>query len=182
MSTLTELFTNIADAIRAKKGTQETIIAENFPIEIANLPSGSEPLYLEDGISFKQSDFHSQFPDWLKNINTSKMTNMTNLFYLVANGGSNADFSKWDTSNVTKMTGMFTESSFRVLDLSSFNTSKVTTMVNMFWGATSLNVLNLNGWDTSNVTHFTTMFYKVGWSYNTQLDISTFNTSKRSIF
>ena len=40
MSTLTQLFTNIANSIRAKKGTQELIEAEDFPTEIANIPSG----------------------------------------------------------------------------------------------------------------------------------------------
>lgn len=40
-TTLSSLFTAIADAIRAKKGTTATIVADNFPTEIANLPSGS---------------------------------------------------------------------------------------------------------------------------------------------
>lgn len=40
-TTLASLFTAIADAIRAKKGTSATIVADNFPTEIANLPSGS---------------------------------------------------------------------------------------------------------------------------------------------
>ena len=40
-TTLSSLFTAIADAIRAKKGTTDKIVADNFPTEIANLPSGS---------------------------------------------------------------------------------------------------------------------------------------------
>ena len=36
-TTLSSLFTAIADAIRAKKGTSAKIIADNFPTEIANL-------------------------------------------------------------------------------------------------------------------------------------------------
>lgn len=40
-TTLVSLFTDIANAIRAKKGTTAKIIADNFPTEIANLPSGS---------------------------------------------------------------------------------------------------------------------------------------------
>ena len=39
-STLNALFTDIADAIRAKKNSIETIIADNFPIEIENLKTG----------------------------------------------------------------------------------------------------------------------------------------------
>ena len=37
-TTLSSLFTAIADAIRGKKGTTAKIIADNFPTEITNLP------------------------------------------------------------------------------------------------------------------------------------------------
>lgn len=40
MSTLTQLFTSIANAIRAKKGTSALIQAENFPTEIAGIETG----------------------------------------------------------------------------------------------------------------------------------------------
>lgn len=40
MSTLTQLFTSIANAIRAKKGTSALIQAENFPTEIAGITTG----------------------------------------------------------------------------------------------------------------------------------------------
>ena len=40
-TTLSSLFTAIADAIRTKKGTTAKIVADDFPTEIANLPSGS---------------------------------------------------------------------------------------------------------------------------------------------
>ena len=39
-STLTSLFTDIANAIRAKKGTSADIVADNFPSEIASIPTG----------------------------------------------------------------------------------------------------------------------------------------------
>ena len=38
--TLTGLFTDIADAIRAKKGTEDEIVATDFPSEIESIPSG----------------------------------------------------------------------------------------------------------------------------------------------
>ena len=41
MSELTTLFTNIANSIRDKEGTSETILASDFPNRISNLPSGS---------------------------------------------------------------------------------------------------------------------------------------------
>lgn len=39
-STLSELFTAIADAIRTKTGGGAAIVAENFPTEIKNIPTG----------------------------------------------------------------------------------------------------------------------------------------------
>lgn len=41
MSQLTELFTNIANAIRSKTGESEQIQASNFPTSISNIPVGS---------------------------------------------------------------------------------------------------------------------------------------------
>jgi len=41
MSALTQLFSDIADAIRAKTGSASTIVATNFPTEIGNIPSGT---------------------------------------------------------------------------------------------------------------------------------------------
>lgn len=40
--TLIQLFTNIANAIRAKTGSSETIKAENFPTEIADITTGTD--------------------------------------------------------------------------------------------------------------------------------------------
>lgn len=41
MSTLTDLFANIANAIRAKTGDTNTISAANFPNAINNIPAGA---------------------------------------------------------------------------------------------------------------------------------------------
>lgn len=49
MSTLTGLFTDIADSIRAKKGSSDLIHAEDFATEIANLPSGGGGDYSDLG-------------------------------------------------------------------------------------------------------------------------------------
>lgn len=40
--TLTELFTNIANAIRVKKNVTYTIIASDFPSEIATITTGGD--------------------------------------------------------------------------------------------------------------------------------------------
>lgn len=49
MSALTDLFSNIADAIRYKKGTSSSIVASDFPSEVMSIPSSN------DGYKFKQS-------------------------------------------------------------------------------------------------------------------------------
>ena len=62
------------------------------------------------------------------------------------------------------------------LDLSNFDTSKVTNMWGMFCGCRSLTTLDLSGFDTSNVLDMSFMFdscYSL-----TTLDLSNFNTSK----
>ena len=62
------------------------------------------------------------------------------------------------------------------IDLSSFDTSKVTTMGHMFEECNDLTKLNLSNFDTSKVTN-------MGWLFNncynlTTLDLSSFDTSK----
>ena len=49
-------------------------------------------------------------------------------------------------------------SSLTSLDLSNFNTSKVTNMYGMFWSCSSLTTLYLSNFDTSKVTDINTMF------------------------
>lgn len=61
MSQLTDLFTNIANAIRDKTGQSETISATNFPTAIANLPAGAE-----FHVGIPNSGTAYQY-DWLKN-------------------------------------------------------------------------------------------------------------------
>ena len=70
----------------------------------------------------------------------------------------------------------FHKSNILDLDLSNFDTSKVTDMQYMFGGVNNLTTLDLSNFDTSNVTNMEGMFYNM---YNlTTLDLSNFNTSK----
>ncbi len=62
------------------------------------------------------------------------------------------------------------------LNLSHFNTSKVTNMSKMFYYADNLTSLDISSFNTSNVTNMTSMFAKV--SKLTSLNLSNFNTSK----
>ncbi|MBQ8196205.1 MAG: BspA family leucine-rich repeat surface protein, partial [Oscillospiraceae bacterium] len=75
------------------------------------------------------------------------------------------DLSSFDTSKVTNMNNMFYNcSSLTSLDLSSFDTSMVTDMGAMFNGCSSLTSLDLSSFDTRNVTNMSEMFM-----YNTKL-------------
>ncbi len=121
----------------------------------------------------------------IENFDTKIVTNMGNIF----NGCSsltNLDLSKWDTSKVDFMQGMFYNctnlkeikfgkkfdtslvtkmgsmfagcSSLTSIDVISFNTEKVTEMGSMFSGCSSLKSLDLSHFDTSNVTSIGSMF------------------------
>jgi surface protein len=60
------------------------------------------------------------------------------------------------------------------LDISTFNTSQVNTMQEMFCNCTSLRELNLDSFDTSKVTHMSLMFW--GDEALEHLDLTSFNT------
>ena len=87
------------------------------------------------------------------------------------------DVSHFDTSKVTSMSDMFRAcSNLSNLDVSNFNTSNVTSMYCMFDGCGSLTSLDVSGFNTSNVTYMTNMFS--GCSSLINLDVSNFDTSK----
>ena len=87
------------------------------------------------------------------------------------------DVSNFDTSKVTNMEAMLAGMpSLTTLNLSNFDTSKVTRMNSMFEGVSRLTTLNLSNFDTSKVTNMEAMF---GYMYGlTSLNISNFNTSQ----
>ena len=90
---------------------------------------------------------------------------------------TNLDLSVFNTSKVTDMSYMFKGcSSLTNLDLSNFDTTNVTDMSDMFYGCSSLTNLDLSGFNTSKVTSMSYMFK--GCSSLTNLDLSVFNTSK----
>ena len=157
-------------------------------------------------IKFKGTiDIPENIPDsniWDASLNKDKsviayytVNNDTGLYNVVIGGYGKVYFSKYssrlfsnytklisiifddvDTSKVTSMISMFYGcSSLANLDLSNFNTSNVTYMNSMFDGCSSLTSLDLSNFNTSNVTSMNSMFY--GCSSLTSLDLSNFNTS-----
>ena len=87
------------------------------------------------------------------------------------------DLSNFNTSKVTNMDSMFEYmSSLTTLNVSNFDTSNVTDMHRMFFAMDNLTTLNLSNFDTSQVTNMVGMF--VGIDHLTTLDLSNFDTSK----
>ena len=87
------------------------------------------------------------------------------------------DLSSFDTSKVTSMAYMFYDcKKLTNLDVSSFDTSNVTNMAWMFGGMSSLKSLDLSKFNTSKVTTMAALFY-LDYALS-ELDISSFNTEK----
>ena len=89
--------------------------------------------------------------------------NLNHMFYSCESLLSLPDISKWNTSNITDMSYMFSWckslASSSLLDISKWNTSNVTDMSYMFNGCESLSSLpNISKWNTSNVTNMSYMF------------------------
>ena len=83
----------------------------------------------------------------------------------------------FDTSKVTSMADMFYGcSNLKTLNLSKFDTSNVTNMSDMFYNCKSLTTLNVTSFDTSKVTSMQGMFASC--SSLTTLNVTNFNTSK----
>ena len=75
-------------------------------------------------------------------------------------GLTSLDVSKFNTDKVTNMSCMFNYClGLTSLDLSSFNTAKVTDMGYMFGGCYDLISLDLSSFNTAKVTDMTWMFY-----------------------
>ena len=86
------------------------------------------------------------------------------------------DLSIFNTSRITYMFGMFSDcTKLTKLDLSNFNTSNVTNMSFMFDNCKALAQLDLSNFNTSKVTKTSYMFYDC--SNLTQLNLSSFDTS-----
>ena len=87
------------------------------------------------------------------------------------------DLSNFDTSKVTNMSYMFfNTSSLALLNLSNFDTSQVMNMDSIFRSMTNLTTLNLSNFNTSKVTDMSSMFSDM---HNlTTLNLSNFDTSQ----
>lgn len=153
-----------------------------------------------DGISFDSFDTSnvtdmsemfrgiSQSALDIGHFNTKNVTTFKNMFYASGFAWKHyyfdennklinipPDFSKWDTSNATDMSGMFYECKVESLDLNNWKVHNVTDMSNMFYWCNKLESLSLSNWNTNNVTNMNQMFYNC--TSLTSLNLSGFRTS-----
>ena len=104
---------------------------------------------IEDTIKLQGNNANLNF------IDTSKITDMSFLFYPKSLRNFNGDISKWDVSNVTNMEWMFRNSKFNG-DIHRWNVSNVKYMGNMFCKSKFNG--DISDWDVSNVIDMNSMF------------------------
>lgn len=132
--TLGHFLTDVADAIRTKAGTSDTIQASTFDTAISNIPSGggldwtaigysSEPSIIEDGYDYAK-DIYDNWDSSIT-VTTSKYTNNKVIMF----------FPKVDMSNVTIATQMFYNSGLVYAEL---DLPKTTNCQELFNGCNAL--------------------------------------------
>lgn len=116
-------------------------------------------------------------------------SNSSYLFANIGYGVENQEVSitgvqNLDTGLVTDMGSMFLRCKVQQLNLNTFDTSNVTTLLRTFAGCTNLTTLDVNNWDTSNVIEMGVLGANAGdvgtfedCSKLTQLDLSKWDTS-----
>lgn len=115
------------------------------------------------GLTSLQLAFHNssqiiQVPSTLPNT----ITNLAGAFSSATNF-NDSNITSWDTSNVTNMSQMFYSATSFNQDIGSWNTSSVTSMTGMFGNTASFNQ-DIGSWNTSNVTNMASMF--IGFSFS----------------
>lgn len=118
------------------------------------------PTTKEELIDIIKCEIERQGPDAdLNFIDTSLITDMSELFYGLGNAIRNIKIDDWDTSNVEDMSGMFEDCyNFTGTGLGKWDVLNVYNMSHMFEGAASFVGTGIEKWDTSNVIHMSWMF------------------------
>ena len=152
--TLGNFLTDVATAIRNKKGTTGTILASNFDTEIASIESGVD---INEYLSDKITKGTSSSGGWLKTILklrsplTIEGTSAEYMFYQYPLN----ELPQIDTSNIKDTTSMF-DGCKNLTTISQIDTSNVTRMNQMFYQCSNLTTIPQI--DTSKVNSMTYMF------------------------
>ena len=122
--------------------------ADEYEVLDKNYEYSEEPAWCKNHSSvIEQVKFDKSFAQ-------ARPTTCCRWFYNCSKLKNFTGFENLNTSEVTNMTEMFYGCrSLTTLDLNSFNTQKVTDMTEMFYGCRSLTTLDLNSFNTQNVTN-----------------------------
>ncbi len=176
----------ISDTFTDKNGVTHTI-NDNNCWDVSQAQDGKsilawyEVAYDSEGNEVKNSDGNTMYNITIaQEGGVTAAVNSSCLFYNVGQGGTGIDvitgLDKLDTQMTTDMSYMFKSSTVRELDLSHFDTRKVTTFAEMFNGCKGLTVLDLNNFDTRSLKSMYAMF----WADNNlnAIYMDKFNTSE----
>lgn len=157
---LTNYLTDIASAIKNKKGDESPIKASEFDTEIENLPSGGgkyAPTYVYN-FTF-QSYTGNDLTYETENLDTRYFTTLANMFY-----GCTLlrylNVSQWNVDNVTNMNYMFyncnklcqnPDGTYSSLNVKKWNTEKVETMDRAFYAVPLDPLDDISQWDVRKV-------------------------------
>ena len=149
-------FENVEE-IRFIKGTPNS-----NGIDVSEAQDGTIKAYIEGTILTVSCE-----GEIMANSDCSKM-------FLNINSLRSLDVRELNTSKVNNMSSMFhlCESLNTIIGIETFNTSKVTDMRNMFYRCISLTSLDLSKWDTSQVTN---MYYMFRMCYKLNGEITIMN-------
>lgn len=112
----------------------------------------------------------------IENLNTDLVTDMNYLFRYCSSL-TNLDLSKWNTSNVTKMSSIFDSTGLVELNLTNWDISKITSMNSMFYLSNKLEkIIGHENLNTTNITGLSATFQSCRALNN--LDLSKWNVSK----
>ena len=159
--TLPNFLTDVADAIREKKGSSDTILASDFDTEIENLPSGggadlSEYFNLEI-----TSDTDAAIKYYLlkKCPDVYISNNVTTLTYTFAEYSLNVIPKIHCNNNVINIIRMFQNcKNVTSIDLSEFDGSNLQYIAFAFTGCTSLTHLDIRKFEFGNAVSFAGLF------------------------
>jgi len=180
-STITEItFNTFGNCLSDVAGFTETLLGDHIALYVNS--DSTKAYILSNGLTVFPKSSSGMFSNRSTlltinfiNVDTSKVTDMANMFYYCS-GLTSLDLSSFNTANVENMYNMFSQcSGLTSLNVASFNTSNVTNMCCMFNRCLNLTELNVSNFNTGNATNMAAMF-----SYCeklTSLDVSNFDTS-----
>ena len=143
--TLGHFLTDVADAIREKKGTSGTITASDFDTEIANLPSGGNVKIRPKSISFNYSTLTAID---LSLLDDTDLTTMNMRFYHCDNLKTLNGADNLFCPNVNDFQYMFAfcgllEGELNLSNLNPVNITSTISCMNMFYQCTNLTRIDL---------------------------------------